>query len=130
MKRIVLVAVLALLSSCSSEPVRTMQARMQGFLQPSKGQAALSTGLRQYEDGSYAESAKSLQSSIDLGLGDQERIAAHKHLAFIHCVSSRERQCREEFRKALALDPTLELQPAEAGHPLWGPVFRSVKAGR
>ena len=55
---------------------------------------------------------------------------AHKHLAFINCVSGRTSACREEFRKALAIEPGLDLPPAEAGHPTWGPVFRSVKAGR
>ena len=39
-------------------------------------------------------------------------------------------QCRDEFRRALAVDPALELAPAEAGHPVWGPIFRSVKGGR
>ena len=38
--------------------------------------------------------------------------------------------CHEEFRKALRLDPGLELGAAEAGHPIWGPVFRAAKAGR
>lgn len=94
------------------------------------GPGALSTGLRQYEDGEYAESAKSLQSAIDLGIEDKERANAHKHLAFIHCSSNRQQQCREEFRKALAVDPALELAPAEAGHPVWGPIFRSLKAAR
>jgi len=28
------------------------------------------------------------------------------------------------------VDPGLELAPAEAGHPVWGPIFRSLKAGR
>jgi hypothetical protein len=36
--------------------------------------------------------------------------------------------CYESFRKALALKPDFELTPAEAGHPVWGPVFRSAKA--
>jgi len=48
----------------------------------------------------------------------------------MHCVSGRTAACREEFRKALTMDPDVELSPAEAGHPTWGPVFRSVKAGR
>jgi Tfp pilus assembly protein PilF len=90
----------------------------------------LSTGLHQFDDGDYAESAKNLQSAIDRGLPNKERANAHKHLAFIHCASNRERLCRDEFRKALALDPALDLAPAEAGHPLWGPVFRSLKAGQ
>jgi Tfp pilus assembly protein PilF len=86
-------------------------------------------GVRLYEDGNYAESAKNLQAAIDQGLAAKERARAHKYLAFINCASSREQQCRDEFRKALADDPSLELSPAEAGHPIWGPVFRSVKAG-
>jgi Tfp pilus assembly protein PilF len=94
------------------------------------GSSALSAGLKHYEDGDYAESVKNLQGAIELGLPDKQRATAHKHLAFIHCSSNRERQCRDEFRKALAVDPALDLAPAEAGHPVWGPIFRSLKAGR
>jgi Tfp pilus assembly protein PilF len=94
------------------------------------GGSAFSTGLKQYEAGEYDESAKNLQGAINLGLPDKQRADAHKHLAFIHCSSNRERQCRDEFRKALAVDPALELAPAERGHPVWGPIFRSQKSGR
>jgi len=115
---------LALLSACASEPMRAIQA-----LFKDEGAQALSTGIRQYDDGNYAESLKSLQSAVDLGLASKgDRIKAHKHMAFIHCVSGRERQCRDEFRKGLDEDPTMELEPAEAGHPIWGPVFRAAKA--
>ena len=116
----------AALAACSSDPMRDIR----DIFQPAKGQAAFTAGLKQYENGEYAESAKNLQSALDKGLGDRDRVVAHKHLAFIHCVSSRERQCRDEFRKALAVDPTMDLAPAEAGHPIWGPIFRTVKAGR
>jgi Tfp pilus assembly protein PilF len=95
-----------------------------------RGVATLSAALRQYEEGQYVESARMLQSAIDQGLTDRERISAYKHLAFIHCAEGRERQCREQFRKALAIDPRMELAPTEAGHPVWGPVFRALKAGR
>jgi Tfp pilus assembly protein PilF len=94
------------------------------------GPGALSAGLKQYESGDYEESAKNLQGAIDLGVAEKERANAHKHLAFIHCSSNRVGQCRDEFRKALAIDPALELAPAEAGHPVWGPIFRSLKTGR
>jgi Tfp pilus assembly protein PilF len=94
------------------------------------GPGALSAGLRLYEEGDYEASAKDLQGAIDLGVPEKERTNAHKHLAFIHCASNRERQCRDEFRKALAIDPALELAPAEAGHPVWGPIFRALKAGK
>lgn len=99
------------------------------FLSMSSG-SAFSVGLKQYEAGDYTESAKNLQGAISLGLPDRQRADAHKHLAFIHCSENRERQCRDEFRKALAVDPALDLAPAEAGHPVWGPIFRSLKAGR
>jgi Tfp pilus assembly protein PilF len=92
--------------------------------------SALAAGLKQYDEGLYEESATNLQGAIDLGLPVKERADAHKHLAFIHCAANRERQCRDEFRKALALEPKLELNPAEAGHPVWGPIFRSLKAAR
>jgi len=91
---------------------------------------SLSAGLKQYEEGNYAESAKNLQGAIELGLPEKQRATAHKHLGFIYCSWNQERQCRDEFRRALAVDPALDLAPAEAGHPVWGPIFRSVKAGR
>jgi Tfp pilus assembly protein PilF len=86
--------------------------------------------LKQYDAGAYPESARNFQVAIREGLDEKERASAHKHLAFIHCASSRERLCREEFRRALAVDPALELDAAESGHPVWGPVFRSVKESR
>ena len=94
------------------------------------GPSAFSAGLKQYEAGEYEESAKNLQGAIELGVSGKQRADAHKYLAFIHCASNRERQCRDEFRKALAVDPALELGPAEAGHPVWGPIFRSLKTDK
>ena len=117
---------LAALAGCETEPVR----KVQEFFQPTKAQAALSAGLKQYEDGQYGESLKNLQSAIQQGLGERDRVNAHKHVAFIHCASNRPNACREEFRRALAVDPAMDLAPEEAGHPVWGPIFRSVKAGR
>jgi Tfp pilus assembly protein PilF len=123
---LLVVAALAALAGCGTEPMRELEA----LLNPNKGQAALAMGLKQYEEGRYAESMKNLQSAIDQGLSDADRVSAHKHSAFIHCAESRERACRDEFRKALRVNPSLDLAPAEAGHPIWGPIFRSVKAGR
>ena len=115
-----LVALLAL-AACSSTPLR-------GLFETSKGSSVLSAGLREYDNGDYAEAGQDLQTAIDLGLTDDEQAIAHKHLAFIHCASGRERLCREEFRRALALKPDLELSAAEAGHPVWGPIFAQLKA--
>lgn len=121
---------LALLGACASEPVRSVQTKMESLFKSSKGEPALAAGLKQYEEGEYASSAKNLRSAINQGLSNRDLVDAYKHLAFIDCASSRERQCREAFRQALAIDPAMELAPAEAGHPVWGPIFRSMKAGR
>src|SRR5258708_134619 len=130
MLRILLsIAAIALLGACASEPVRDMQAKMQNLFQSSKGEPALAAGVKQYEEGEYPGSAKNLRAAIDQGLSNKDLARAYKYLAFIDCSSSRERQCRDQFRKALAVDPGFELAPAEAGHPVWGPIFRSLKAG-
>ncbi|MGH8667657.1 MAG: TssQ family T6SS-associated lipoprotein [Burkholderiales bacterium] len=123
---LIVLAAVAALAGCGTEPVRQLEA----LFKPNQGEAALATGLKQYEEGRYPESLKNLQSAIGQGLSERDRVTAHKHVAFIHCASNRERACRDEFRKALKVDPAMELAPAEAGHPIWGPIFRSVKAGR
>jgi Tfp pilus assembly protein PilF len=115
-----LVALLAL-AACSSPPLRDL-------FQASKGSSVLAAGVREYENGDYALAGQDLQTAIDLGLTGAEEARARKYLAFIHCASGRERLCRDEFRRALTLSPDLELSAAEAGHPVWGPIFRELKA--
>jgi hypothetical protein len=101
------------------------------MLGSNKGEDELNFGVRAYEDGEIAYSAKLLQASLDQGLrSTSDRVRAHKYLAFIHCASSRVPQCRDEFKKALDIDPSFDLRENEAGHPVWGPVFRSVKTAR
>ena len=102
-------------------------AQIQSISPLSKGRSQLNEGIRQYNDGQHGAAARSLQGALDLGLSDLQSADAHKHLAFIHCSNGRSGPCRDEFRKALTMDPALELSPAEAGHPVWGPVFRSLK---
>ena len=57
----------------------------------------------------------------------KDRANAYKYLAFVACTSGREKTCLAEFRKAFEADPKFKLTAAEAGHPVWGPVFRSVE---
>lgn len=98
--------------------------------QSEKAEQALSGGIASYENGSYSLAARQLQSALTLGLESPSRqAAAHKYLAFIHCVGGRKNSCRDEFRKAIEADPDFVLTPAEAGHPTWGPVFRKLKTG-
>jgi Tfp pilus assembly protein PilF len=90
--------------------------------------ALLEEGIRDYDDGNYRQASRKIKAALDEGLSSkQDRVTAHKYLAFISCVSNREIQCREEFRQAFEIDPRFDLTAAEAGHPIWGPVFRSVK---
>jgi len=117
----------ALLVACSTEPMRGIQSAFKGIFESNRGEASLSTGVRQYEAGNYVEASRSLQRALDLGLAAADQVKAHKYLAFIHCISGREQRCRDEFRAALKVDPSFELAANEAGHPIWGPAFRSAK---
>ncbi|MGZ5647489.1 MAG: TssQ family T6SS-associated lipoprotein [Usitatibacter sp.] len=88
----------------------------------------LAAGVKQYEAGDYDSAVKSLQASLDHGvLSKVDQSRARKYLAFSHCVSGREQQCRDEFRKAFEIYPDFSLSTAEDGHPIWGPVYRNVR---
>ena len=92
---------------------------------------ALLTGLRAYEDGQYVDAERELKKALEIGLASaKDRASANKHLAFVYCTSNRASACDQAFRAALEADPEFALSKAEAGHPLWGPVYRRVTAGR
>ena len=97
----------------------------------SKAEQELSRGIRSYEDGEHKRAATEFQSALDLGLeSKRDQAKAHKYLAFIICVSSRDKACRDQFRMALDADPAFALEPAEAGNPVWSAALRRVKAER
>lgn len=118
------------LAGCQSAPFRDLRLEMQGVFGSTRGEPALASGIRQYEEGNYAAAAESLNKALFEGLTADDRVNAHKYLAFIHCVSNRPSACLVEFRRALHIRPDLELSAAEAGHPIWGPVFRALRNGR
>ncbi|HKY02010.1 MAG TPA: TssQ family T6SS-associated lipoprotein [Burkholderiales bacterium] len=125
MNRLFSVAILALLAGCAATDMRDRgwEDRVTG-----KAERLLIQGLNQYEEANYKKSGESLNAALTEGLAfKKDRVTAHKYLAFIDCAAGREATCREQFAAALALDPDLELSPAEAGHPMWGNVFKSVK---
>src|SRR6185503_16363836 len=93
-----------------------------------RAQAQLADGVKQYDAGDYDNAVKSLSNSLEHGmLSKAEQARARKYLAFSHCVSGREILCRDEFRKAFEIYPDFALSPAEDGHPICGPVYRSVR---
>ena len=111
-----------LLAGCADGPFKDLRSGR------TAGTPLLEEGIRQYEEGNYRTAQRRLQFALEEGLGRPDRVKAHKYLAFIACVSSQQLTCREEFGIAFELDPKFDLEPAEAGHPIWGPVFKSVKS--
>jgi Tfp pilus assembly protein PilF len=129
-RTLLLLAVTVLVAGCESAPIKAVRQTFSDIFHGQKGEADFNAGIKSYDNANYTESARQLQSALDQGLYKSNQAQAHKYLAFIHCVSGRPAQCRNEFRKALDVDPDFVLQPAEAGHPQWGPVFTSVKSRR
>ena len=75
-----------------------------------KAQQELTKGIISYENSAYERSANQIQNALTLGLeARKDEAKAHKYLAFMHCVGGRERLCRDEFRKAIGVDPTFNL---------------------
>jgi Tfp pilus assembly protein PilF len=88
---------------------------------------ALLTGMRAYDDAQYAQAERALTTALQSGLTSaRDRASAHKLLAFIYCTSNRMGSCEASFRAAREADPSFALSRSEAGHPLWGPVYRKV----
>jgi len=84
-------------------------------------------GVSLYDQGDFAGAIRVLQSP-EIADGDVDtRTRASKYLAFSYCVTQRRALCRRSFDTALRLDDTFELKPAEAGHPIWGPVYAQAR---
>lgn len=88
---------------------------------------ALLDGIRAYDDAHYAQAEKALRRALAEGLPSaRDRAIAHKLLAFISCSSERLADCKTQFREARAADASFALSRSEAGHPLWGPVYKNL----
>ncbi|MED5621328.1 TssQ family T6SS-associated lipoprotein [Ideonella sp. BN130291] len=88
---------------------------------------ALLAGIRAYDDAQYTDAEQSLGKALAAGLASpKDRATANKLLAFIYCTSNRVPACEQAFRAARQADPAFVLTRSEAGHPLWGPVYKRV----
>lgn len=88
---------------------------------------ALIEGIRAYDEGQYAAAEAQLRRALAATLASpRDRASAHKLLAFITCTSERLADCATHFTAARGADPGFQLSRSEAGHPLWGPVYRRV----
>jgi Tfp pilus assembly protein PilF len=119
--------VVLVLAACSTPPPPAPSGLAELMERPAE--RALVEGLRAYDDGQYAAAETALQRALAAGLqSPRDRATAHKLLAFIACTSERPAACEASFRAARAADPTFGLDRSEAGHPLWGPVYRRLFA--
>jgi hypothetical protein len=90
-------------------------------------QVALRDGIAAYDNGDYQGAIKKLGAREIANSSKANQLIAIKYTAFSYCVSGRPAPCRQQFDKALKLDPAFELELGETGHPLWGPVFARAK---
>ncbi|NKI70938.1 TssQ family T6SS-associated lipoprotein [Collimonas pratensis] len=110
-------------SASSSAPAAVVAAP-----QPPPAPAALTDGIALYNKGSYSAAIKRLANGQEIWSADTSfQTEALKYMAFSYCVTSRRKLCKQQFEKALRLDPAFDLAPGEQGHPLWGPVFNQAK---
>jgi len=118
-----LLAAAALLAGCATPPPPAGLSEV--IERPAE--RALLAGMRAYDDGQYADAERELKAALAAGLASpKDRASAHKLLGFIYCSSQRMDTCDAAFRSAREADPAFVLTRAEAGHPLWGPVYRRL----
>lgn len=88
----------------------------------------LEIAVKEYEEGNYVTAMNALEAVLATKSASRaQKVRANKYMAFISCISSREKSCREYFKNILEINPEFNLSAAEAGHPIWGPVFKNVK---
>ena len=121
----ILAAALALLAACAAPPPPAKPASGLADLMERPAERSLFDGIRAYDDGNYAVAEGALRRALDGGLKSlRDQATAHKLLAFITCTSDRAVDCEGQFRAARAADPAFALSRSEAGHPVWGPVYK------
>lgn len=96
--------------------------------QRTAAQTALNEGIDLYDKGDFNAAIKRLSNSQEIWSSEKAiQTKALKYMAFSYCVTSRQALCRQQFEKALKIDPHFDLAPGEKGHPLWGSVFERAK---
>ena len=89
---------------------------------------ALLTGLRAYDDGQYADAERELKRALERRprqrQGPRHRAQA-PGLRLLHQPAHAGLRERRSATPARA-DPEFALSSAEAGHPLWGPVYKRI----
>lgn len=125
------VVLLSIVAGCAAPPQQPSGPTPEEIAKKQKLDRAMTNlgdGLKKYDSGNYEEAMSNFLLALDTGqLPVNEQLNARKHMAFVHCLSGREANCKEEFEKVITLDAKFELSPAEAGHPIWGPIYRVTR---
>lgn len=126
--RSALLVLVTLAAGCAAPPPEPRPAASGlAELMERTAERALVEGIRLYDEGQYPAAEAALERALAAGLASaRDRATAHKLIAFVACTSAREARCEAAFRAARSADPAFELARAEAGHPMWGPVYRRV----
>ncbi len=82
-----------------------------------------------YNNGEYENAIKQLENALQYlkQLNKNEQVEAYKYLAFSYVAFGDKEKAKEQFKKALNLDPKLELDPATVS-PKIIKVFEEAKA--
>lgn len=122
-----LIAAAALAAGCAAPPSAAPPPTGLAEVMERPAERALLDGIRAYDDAQYAQAEKALRLALAEGLPSaRDRATAHKLLAFISCTSERLADCQTQFREARAADAAFALSRSEAGHPVWGPVYKGL----
>jgi hypothetical protein len=112
----------AMLAACETAPPQAPVGLTDLTERPAE--RALMGAMRAYDDADYPAVERQANEAMKLGLRSTRDVAtAHKLRAFVYCTSNRLAACEAEFRAARTADPAFVLSHAEAGHPVWGPVY-------
>ncbi len=124
--RLVTAAIVVALVACAAPPPPPPPGGLADLMER-PAERSLFEGIRAYDDGQYPQAEAALRKALQAGLrSGRDQASAHKLLAFITCTSERLAECEAAFRAARAADASFALSRSEAGHPLWGPVYRKV----
>jgi hypothetical protein len=93
-----------------------------------KPEQLLAEGKDLYDKGDYKGAVRKLSAARD-AVDDSSVVKQNslKFLAFSYCVTNQKPLCKQQFISLLKLAPAFQLSRGEAGHPLWGPVFKEAK---
>ena len=123
----VAVAAMALLAACDTVPQQQASVGLTDLAER-PAERALMGAMRAYDDADYPAVERQANEAMKLGLRSPRDVAtAHKLRAFVYCTSNRLAACEAEFRAARVADPGFALSKAEAGHPVWGPVYQKSR---